>query len=61
MNSGNSLFHPMDKDSKRRLALASVYEFLLKLAEEAKDKPEVSIPDQKPDKGSAPLQKNIPS
>ena len=61
MNSGNSLLHPMDIDSKRRRALASVYEFLLKLAEEAKDKPEVLIQDQKPDKGSAPLQKNIPS
>jgi hypothetical protein len=61
MNSGDSLFHPMDKDAKRRRALASVYEFLLKLAEEAKDQPEVSVPDEKQDKNSAPLKQNIPS
>jgi len=56
----NSLFHPMDKDAKRRRALANVYEFLLKLAEETKNSPEVSTTDPKQEKDSVPLQNNIP-
>jgi len=61
MISSNSLFHPIDKDAKRRRALANVYELLLKLAEEKKVAPEASTSEPKQEKDSVPLQNNIPS
>jgi len=61
MISSNSLFHPVDKDAKRRRALANVYEFLLKLAEATKDPPELSTADPKQENDSVPLKNNIPS
>jgi hypothetical protein len=55
MISSSPLFQPMDKDAKRRRALANVYEFLLKLAEEKKVSPEALELEAKQEKESVPL------
>ena len=60
MISPSSLFSPMDPESQRKRALASVYDFLLKLADEKKDSTKFIISGQKPENESAPLQNNIP-
>ncbi len=61
MISGNSLFQPMDIDARRRRALAAVYAFLLKLAEEKKKAPEILEPKLKQENTSVPLQEKIPT
>jgi hypothetical protein len=61
MISSNSFFQPVDNDSKRRRALANVYEFLLKLAEEKKVTPPVLNSETPKENSSVPLQQNIPS
>lgn len=61
MELSSSLFSPMDPETRRRQALASVYDFLLKLAEEKKNSENLKASDPKKESKSAPLQKNIPS
>jgi hypothetical protein len=50
----------IDPDTKRRQALANVYEFLLKLAESARRQPEDSIPNNKQESEAVSLKENIP-
>jgi hypothetical protein len=60
MISPDSFFTSMDPESRRKRALASVYDFLLKLAEEKKNPTEIqTLANDKED--SAPLKSNIPS
>ena len=61
MISTNSLSTPIDKDIKRRRALANVYEFLIKLAEEKESKKALPETLEKEEEVSVPLQQNIPS
>jgi hypothetical protein len=60
MISTNSSFTPIDKDIQRRRALAKVYSFLIKLAEEKENKKEPSETVKAEEKTSVPLQNNIP-
>ena len=55
----NSYFAPTDPETKRRQALARVYSFLLKLAEEKKNQKEVTTSDTKQETDSALLKSNI--
>jgi len=61
MISSNSFFQPVDIESRRRRALANVYEFLLKLADEKKAATEGLNSDTPKENNSVPLQENIPS
>ena len=61
MISPDSFFTSMDPESRRKRALASVYEILLKLAEEKKNKTALEARMDITDKDSAPLKSNIPS
>jgi hypothetical protein len=61
MISSSSFFQPVDNDTKRRCALANVYEFLLKLAEEKNSSPNALPSEQEAQNELAPLKKNIPS
>jgi hypothetical protein len=51
--------HPVDKDMASRRALAKVYAFLLRLAEEAENAPLKTNQDE--EKNSAHLKNNIPT
>ena len=59
MISPNSFFTPKDPETKRRQALANVYSFLLKLADEKKDQCEADNSDTKKEADSALLKSNI--
>ena len=60
MISTNSLFTPRDKDIQRGRALANVYEFLLKLAEEKENTKGLPENVKKEEGVTVPLQQNIP-
>ena len=59
MISPNSFFSPTDPETRRRQALARVYDFLLKLAEEKKNLDQSSTSDTQEEIDTALLKSNI--
>ena len=60
MISPETFFTPIDPEKRRRQALASVYDLLLKLAREKNDLEKFLASNKEPENQTVPLQKNIP-